>query len=615
MRRTLILIFAVMFFVGSALADEVKTVELEPIVVTPYRTAIDAGISPAATDIIYIEDSQREGKRTFTDAIKNITSLSYATSGGMGGDTSIYIRGAQAYHTQVMLDGIKIYDPISTQGYFYASNYMSLDNIERIEVAKGPYSSLYGSGSIGGTINLTPRRGQGKPSFSYLQEGGSYDALRGVFSAQGEIEKLDYALSTSWTSIKGFYAARKDENPDKDPYRDFNSSLNLNYAVTDSVELGLVTDYTYSKYSYDGFDTVTWDPADANNNAHFHQGVMGLNLNHIINDLFSHKISTGYTRTYRKSWEDELTHGWYNAKTYQAKWKGDFQIYNFNKIIVGFDYLREAGENRWDDMWGTSLTPKRTTNTKGFYIENIFTPWDNVFVSGSYRRERHSQFGDENTFSAAGGYRIKQTGTNLKASFGQGFRAPSIYELYNPDYGNVDLSAEKSNSLEAGLDQDIVDKLKIGSTYFQNNIKNLIEWDGQYQNIDKAKIYGVENYLKYDLNANTVFKVSYTYMDATKRPDRTRLVRRPQNKITGSLSTSWDKLFIYGELSYVGNRMDSGDAKLKSYILANASLNYQINDNVELSLRLENILNRDYQLIKGYQTPKFSGYVGAKVKF
>lgn len=609
-----IFLFSFSFLLASVNLSYAKgTIQLEPIVVTPYRAEVAAGISPAATKVISMEEAEREGKFTFTDAVKNIPSLSHATTGGLGGDTAVFIRGANSAHTQVMLDGIKLYDPISTSGYFYAYNYMALDNIDKVEVAKGPYSALYGSGSIGGTINLIPRRGKGDPSFSYFQEGGSYNTLRGIFSAQGEIENLSYALSTSWSNIRRFYALRKDDHPEKDPYRDINSSLNLNYQITDSVELGLLTDYTYSKYYYDG-DTGFPDylPADADNCARFYQGIGGVSIDHQISDLFFHKVIVGHTRTRRKDYNQSWGDSWFDGNTYQVKWQADLEIIPENKIIFGFDYLREKGESVY--------VLRQTNNSKGYYIKNLFNPWDNLLFSASYRREEHSQFGGENLVSFSGAYFVKETGTKLKSSFGQGFKAPSLSELYG-FAGNPNLVSERSRSFEAGVEQNIGERLTLGITYFQNKIKNLIEqpdpmaWWEPLENVAKAKIYGVESFFELDITDDTIFKVGYTHLDATKRPEGNRLLRRPNNKVTCSLSTQWDRLSVYSELSYVGNRIDSGDIKLKSYLLANMNLNYQVNENLEFSLRLENVLNRDYELVKGYQTPKFSWYAGTKIKF
>lgn len=345
-----------------------EVIELEKIVVTPYKTAVVETLNPSSVDVISVEEANSQGIFTLTEAIKDIPSLSYATTGSLGGETGVFIRGANSAHTQVMLDGIKLYDPIVTSAYFFGYNYMSLDNLDKIEVLKGPYSSLYGSDSIGGTISLLTHKGQGDPTASYTQEFGSYKTFREMFTAQGELDKLAYSLSVSRSDVDAFYSGKyKDGNYEKDPFHNTNSSLRLDYALTDDIEVGLLANYTYAKYEYD----ISGGTDDNDNYGYFHQGVGGINLKHQLSDYFSYKAIFGYTRTYRKTWEDANTYGWYDGRTYQAKWQGDYQLCNFDKIIFGFDYLRELGESRSDyiDWWTSlptiSLSPKERSNTKG----------------------------------------------------------------------------------------------------------------------------------------------------------------------------------------------------------------------------------------------------------
>jgi vitamin B12 transporter len=598
-----------------------EAIRLEPIVVTPYKVAISSFQSPASVEEISVEEAESKGISGLADSLKNIPSVNYSITGGLGGISGISIRGAETRHTQVMYDEIKLYDPIVTSSYFYAYNYMSLDNLEKIEVAKGPYSSLYGSDSIGGTIRLLPRKGKGKPTASFTQEIGSYQTYREKLSLQGEVNKLNYSLAVSRKDVNDFYAAKyKDGNYETDPFHNFNAALRLDYSLTDNLEIGLISDYTYAKYEYD----ASGGADDNDNYAYFHQGIGGVSLKHQLSDIFSHKINFGYTKTYRKGWEDENTHNWYEGKTYQAKWQGDYQVCDFNKIIFGFDYLREAGESRYDSIFGTTLTPKQTANTKGYYIQNIFTPLDNLFFSASFRLEDHSQFDTHNTFNISGSYIFKPTNTKIKASFGEGFKAPSIYQLYDGSSDNSNLNPEESESYDLGFEQKVGDLLIVGSTYFHTHIKNLIEWTpdfpgawtGEYDNIGKARIWGLENFLKYNFNDNTNLKLSYTYMDTEDKSDGSRLLRRPDNKVTLGFDTLIKKLNISSEISYVGNRIDyPGTVKLKSYILGNISFNYQVNDNLNTFLRFENILDDDYELVEGYQTPEFSWYLGAKYTF
>jgi vitamin B12 transporter len=598
-------------------------VNLGEIVITPYKTAISSSQSPAAVDIISVEESNSKGIFSLSKSLKNIPSLDYSITGGLGGTSGISIRGAETRHTQVMYDEIKLYDPIATSSYFYAYNYMSLDNLEKVEVAKGPYSSLYGSDSIGGTIRLLPRKGRGKPALSFTQELGSYQTYYSELSFQGEADKLNYSLSVSRKDVNDFYAGRyKAGNHETDPFSNLNAALRLDYSLSDNLELGLISDYTYAKYEYDGSGGTD----DDDNYAYFHQGIGGVNLKHQLTDVFSHKMSFGYTRTYRKGWEDEDTHYWYNGKTYQAKWQGDYQFLPENKLIFGFDYLRESGQSRWDSSWGTSLAPKQTANTKGYYIQNIFTPYENLFLSASFRLEDHSQFNRHNTFSVSGSYLIEPSKTKIKASFGQGYKAPSIYQLYDSSSGNLNLNPEKSESWEFGLEQKIKGNFIFGTTYFHTNIRDLIDWvadfpgawTGEYSNIGKARIWGLENFAKYDINDNTHIKIAYTHIKAEDKSDGSRLLRRPDNKITISFNSTIKNLKLSSDLSYVGNRIDHiwpNDVKLKSYILGNIAFNYQVNDNLNAFLRFENILDYDYELVKGYQTPEFSWYLGAKYTF
>jgi vitamin B12 transporter len=620
-KNVLVILLSLCLLATAAHAQE-DDVALERIVVTPYKTGVSAKMNPSSTEVISSDEMDLRGETCITDAIKDISSLSYATSGGLQGETGVFIRGAGSMHTQMLLDGIKLSDPISTSGYFYAYNYMGLDNIERIEVLKGPYSSLYGSDSIGGTISLVTRKGEGKPKFSYLQELGSYQTLRETLASDGRINKLAYSFSVTRKDVNGFYSARyKSGNHETDPFHNLNSSLRLDYDITDAVSVSLMTDYTYAKFEYDGSTGVApFLPADDDDNyGHFYQGVVGLNLKHKVTDNFSQKATFGLTRTYRTDWEGGGTDDWYNGMTYQVKWQGDYNICRWDKVVFGFDYLREKGEGYYASAFFTSTSPKRFSNTRGYYIENIFTPLDNLFFSASYRIEDHSVFGRDNTYSLSGSYLVKKTNTKIKGSYGKGFKAPSIYQLYDTVSGNANLNPEESKSYEGGLEQKIGKSLFLGSTFFHNQIKNMIDWvatgfwTGTYMNVSKAKIRGTEAYAEYAFNDTTSFKLSYTHLKAL-RTNGTRLARRPDNKLTCSLKTSVNKFTAEAQTSFVGNRID-GTNKLKSYILANLYLKYNLNKNWEFYTNFENILNYDYQLVTGYQTPQFSWYVGGKYSF
>lgn len=615
--KIIYLLILACFLYGYSKAEDV---ELERIVVTPYKTGISSKLNPSSLNVTTDQELEDKGATNITEGLKGITDISYATSGGIAGDTGLFIRGAGSNHTQVLFNDIKLYDPIVTSAYFYGSNYMSLDNLERIEVLKGPYSSLYGSDSIGGTISLISRKGEGKPVLSYLQETGSYNTWREQLSSKGKLDKFAYSFSVSRKDISSFYSANyKNGNHERDPYHNFNSSARLDYDINDDISVGLVEDYTYAKYEYDAASYVTSLPVDDNDNrAHFYQGIAGFNAKQKVGDLFTHKINLGYTRTYRTGWEDASTDFWYDGRTYQLKWQGDYAACKWDKIIAGFDYLREWGEGFWSPSY---ITPKHFANTRGYYLENIFTPIDSLFVSGSYRIEDHSTFGKHDTFNLAASYNIESTKTKLKSSVGTGFKAPSLYQLFDSASGNRNLSPEKSRSYEVGFEQKIGKPFTVGSTFFDTHIKNLIEYIGvwpaaSYQNSGKAVIYGAEHFARYALNDTTTLKFSFTHMRPLKT-NGTPLLRRVKRKFSCNLHSVIDRLTIDTDLSYVGSRFDgsSNQFKLKPYILADFSLEYALSKNWRVFSHFKNILNYNYELVKGYETPKFSWYVGAKLDF
>lgn len=614
--KKLIAFIAVMFLTGFCLAYDV--IELEPIVITPYKVAVSSSINPSSTDVLDVEKLNKKGVFGLTKSLSELSSVAHATTGGLGGVTGVSIRGANPHHTQVLIDDIKLYDPIVTSAYFYAYNYMSLDNLQRIEVSKGPFSPLYGSDSIGGTIQLITKKGEGKPKFSYTQEFGSYQTAREKLSSDGQVGKLAYSVSISRADVNMFYSTRyKEGNDETDPYQNLNSSVRLDYSLTDNTTIGLLADYTYAKYEYDGDSGwPLYMPADDDDNyAYFYQGVGAIKFDQQLTDSFSHKARLGYTRTYRKNWESRGNDSWYNGKTYQAKWQGNYQPCSWDQIVFGFDYLRELGESRFFSTFWNAASPKTIANTKGYYIENILTPIENLFIAGAYRIEDHSIYNRHNTFSVSGSYLIEQTNTKIKASYGEGFKAPSLFQLFDTFWGNRNLNPEESESYEAGFEQELFDSFRFGSTFFHTRMSNLIDWTPTgYVNSGAARMQGIESFIEYMFNENTSLKVSHTHMEAERLFDKMRLLRRPNNKVVCQFKTTLDKLSIFADISYVGNRVDTTTI-LKPYVLANAAFNYQANDNVEVFLRFENILNERYELVDSYQTPKFSWYLGAKITF
>lgn len=603
-----------------------EDIELERIVVTPYRTEILSGSSGSTVEEIDVEETENKGVNSLKEVLNESSSIVEASSGSLGGDTSVFLRGHNSNHTRFMLDGIKIYDSMST-GAYYNFTHFKLQGIDRIEISKGPQSSLYGSDAIGGVINLFTKKGQGKPKFTFQQKIGSYNTYAESLDFSGKQDKLAYYMGLIRTDIGGYSLAKeKNNNHEKDPYHNLNASLRLDYDLSDKTQLGLIWRYIYAKYEYDG---SSWAPPylptdDDDNYAYDYEGILGLNVKQKLTDILDYKLILSSIRIRREGWEDALTHNWYLGKTYQADNQFDLKLTDFYKIILGFDYLGEKGDFFRVDGGFVSDFPKSTANNKGYFIENIFNPGNNFLLSCSYRIDEHSSFGNKETFRAIANYNLDSIKTKLKASYGTGFKAPSLYQLYAPEtawgpIGNSSLSPEESASYEAGIEKEIFDNLRVNFNYFHSQLKNLIDFsytDG-YINIGKARIRGLESEFSYLLNKQLSLGLSYTWLDTENKDNHKELARRPSDKIVLKVKAGVGKLTSYFDLAYFGHRYSDmeGAQLLKSYILANISLNYQLKENLNIFGRLENIIDEKYEVVAGYQTPKFSAYAGMKIDF
>lgn len=610
-------------FFGFCLAEEI---DLEKIVVTPYRTEVTSQSSGSSVEELNPQQLQSKGVDSLKNALAELSSIAEASSGSLGGNTSVFLRGHNASHTRFMLDGIKVYDPMITSAY-YNFTHFNLEGMEKIEISKGPQSSLYGSDAIGGVINLFTKRGEGKPRFSFQQKIGSYNTYAESLDLSGSKDRLGYYFGMIRTDIGGYSLAKeKNNNHERDPYYNLNASLNLDYDVSDKTKLAMIGHYIYAKYEYDG---SSWSPPylpvdDDDNYAHDYESILGATLKQNLTENLDYKLILSSAQIYRTGWEDASSDNWYKGKTYQADNQFNLKIADFYIIIFGFDCLREVGDSYRIDSGFVSDFPKETANNKGYFLENIFNPDKNSLIAFSYRIDDHSAFKNNDTYRIMGNYLFKNINTKLKASYGTGFKAPSLYQLFAPatawgPIGNSNLKPEESGSYEAGMENNITDKLKTEFNYFNTNLTNLIDFSSTegYINIGKARIKGVESIISYDLNEYLTLNLGYTYLDTENKDNHEELARRPSNKVALKLKGTFDRLTGYFDLSYVGRRTSdtAGTELLKSYILANIALNYKLKENLNVFGRIENLLNYDYELITGYQTPKLSAYAGMKLEF
>jgi len=550
----------------------------------------------------------------------------------------VFLRGANSEHTLVMIDGVELNDPISpSRSYDLA--HLSLESIERIEILRGPQSTLYGSDAMGGIINIITRKGEGKPRFHLSTQGGSYGTIANAAGLSGSTDKIHYSLGVSHLRSDGFSAASASYagNKEKDGYRNLTLTGRFGYRPLDNLSFDFSFRTINTKTDFDNFGGAYGD--DPNNtqdyDALFLKGQMRTLL---LGNRWEQKLNLSYVdydRKYKNPTDDihpfDSSESEYKSKLWKLDWQHNLFLHEIYTLTFGLEYQYEQGE--LESMWGPfpSLFPLQKAHTTGIYLQNQVKVGGRFFATLGIRRDYHSQTGSATTYRIAPAYFIQKTGTKLKATYGTGFKSPSLYQLYAPAtlWGlivNEDLKPEETTGWDAGLEQNLFqNKLIISATYFSTTYKNLIDYDSAlgYVNIREASSRGAEFSLQARPTSSLLFSASYTRTEAKDEDKNTYLLRRPKDKFSTNLSYSFQEIInISVNMIYVGERDDMdyplwpaapARVTLPSYTLLSASASFNIMAKIQLFARLENILNEEYEVIKGYGTAGFSTYFGVKL--
>jgi vitamin B12 transporter len=607
-----------------ATADE--NIELERIVITPSRVEESSEKTGSSVSVISSKTFGKKNIYAVNEALEGITGVDLAHTGGLGGTTSVFLRGASAGQTRVMIDGVKVYDPTSVDAS-YDFAHLATDSIERIEILKGPQSSLYGSDAIGGVINIITKKGFGKPKIYLSTEGGSYYTSRESFELNGEKEKLHFSLTASRLDSEGYSKAKeKNNNPEDDSYQNTNASLRLDYDVAENLTLGLISRYLYARSESDDYDFTNDRPIDDPDRINWNdEGLVSFFADNKLSDYFRHKMRVSYTRNYRRGKDDtdEFERDWYNGKTYQLDWQAETKICDFDMIVSGVNYLREIADTYYfHGVFGETDTPKETSSVKGAFIENKLKILDVLFFNAAYRMDYHSNFKYHDTYKFDFSCPIQKTGTRLKGLYGTGYKSPSLYQLTAPPMfglpvGNANLRPEESESYEVGVEQELLkESLAADVTLFHTNFKQLIDFvfGTGYVNLSRARVKGVESSIRFKKN-NATCKLGYTWLNTENKENGDELLKRARHKASLEFNWVFAKLGLNFSLRYVGHRTDYKNKLLKPYTVADLALNYRLNKNSTLFSRIENLFNEKYEETKNYQTGLFAVYGGLKFNF
>jgi len=624
--RQLITTVMIAMLTAAAPAAAQETKKVDPVVVTATTVETLAGQLGVALSVIPGEDFKTYQYSTIDDAFRNIPGVGVQKSGGYGKLSTMTIRGANANQVLILVDGVRVSSP--TLGQTDLSD-ISPDLIERIEVIRGGQSTLYGADAIGGVVNIITKKGTGPFAATLENMGGNYDTLRNRLSIGGTYKIFNYSLSGSHLESNGQFQ---------------NDNANIN-AVSGRIGVSLPFDSSLSfVYRYNKTDTgvpvkSVFPPPQPivpiiNPNAKQQTETTVMSLEGKTRPVEWWESRARISRyTNNQGFQDPVDPGFdfdvpfrsqVDVERREAEWLNSFFIGKWSTTTLGFGYRHEEGDNK-----GVFRTARSVPSVM---FEQQLRFLDRLFITGGFRIEDDSVFGQATTGQGSVAFVIKETGTRLRGSAGTGFRAPTFNDLFFPDFGNPNLLPERSQTWDAGFDQSLwQNRVRLKFTWFATHFTDAITCCvvlptapfGGPVNAGKARSKGVESSAEADILPSLVASFTYTYTDTDNLQTNRPLARIPRH--SGSAGLTWEpipRLSLFTQVYVVGSQFDSyGDVYNSGHTRVDAGGTYRLLDQLgwlqrlELVARAQNILNEQYAEVRGFPALGANFLIGLRAGF
>jgi vitamin B12 transporter len=632
-------------FVEQARAQEAaQTVTLPVIVVSP--TTVPTPVDQVASSITVItgEDLKREQIRTIPDALRTVPGLNVVQTGGPGGQTALFMRGTNSNHVKVFIDGVDIGDPSTPNGAFDYAHLLTGD-VERIEILRGPQSGLYGSDAIGGVISITTKKGEGPPKVSASLEGGSFGTFNQTAALSGSQGRFNYAFNvlhfrSTDNPVTPLNLLAPGEKRNNDSYDNLTYSTRLGADVSDNLSFNGFARYTDAHLHFTGDDFVNFPTAAP-------EALQDRQVNHklfsrgeAVWSLFDGKLKNifGVNYTNHWNWNEDPNPDSFNpfgsvappnksiGERLKYDWRGEAKLLPGETLVLGLEHEKQS---LWTNSTATAagvqtVTTAKNHNKAGFAeLQSEFA--ERVFLVSNIRYDDNESFGPHTTWRVAPAVIVPGSETKLKGSYGTGFKAPTLTELYvnNPSIGQVanpSLLPEISKGYDFGFEQPLFNgRFRFGATYFHNDTTNLITTQFNpttftfiYKNIGSAETHGVEAFAAATLSDQWKVRADYTWTATQDKTTGLGLLRRPAHKT--SVSAIWtplDGLSLTGTVLYVSSWVDvNRDTAVfiprldaPAYATVNLVADYAVNKQLTVFARADNLFNRHYQNPVGFERP------------
>ena len=642
---------AIIAALSPALGDE--PTQTPETVVTATRVPTPVVDIPAGVTVIDRQTIEQRGYTTLTDALQAVPGIHVSQSGGPGGNASVFVRGTNSNAVLVLRDGMPLNDASDSSGAFNFG-VDTLADVERIEVIRGPMAALYGSGAIGGVINLISRQGH-EQGFHLTGElaGGYPRQLEGNVNASGIAGPMDYSATVQGQDQRGY-----DTTPQRmsiytgvpDPYSEVTGTLNLGYTPIEGTRLSLFLRARQAIFGFNALGNPTFDDSNSTGRDDSLLGRVGV-ASKLFNGAYETSVFVGRLQDDRQYTEtlnpldpnQQANDSRYHSYRTDAQWNNTLHLSDLmavpwasaSDLTFGYEHTADNINVKVDQAFSGSpfqSSTKASMADDAVYAGLQTTLLQRLSVTGQIRQD----WVDADvpfTWRLGAVLDVSEVATRFKAAYGTAFRAPSLFDRFGVDsfgyVGNPNLKPESAQGWEIGFTTTLSPAVSFGATYFNEQVQNLIVAVltpvDTAVNVGSAHIQGVETELNLRPARWFAVQASYTFTDAQNADTGSRLLRRPQNTAAFNATiTPLPGLNIAPELLVTGAFQDflvdnGGNAtgtivSTPQGVIVNLTITYDVAPRVQLFTNARNLFYSRFEPVNGYQTPGPSVLAGVRVK-
>lgn len=564
----------------------------------------------ANTEVITAEEIEERRFSTVTQALNSLAGINFSQNGGLGKTTSLYLRGFDSKRVLVLIDGVRYNDLTGLDGAPFA--HLLVSDIERIEVIKGAQSGVWGADASAGVINIVTKEAKKGFHAGANIEYGTYNTQKYGLNLSYKTDKYYAKAATQLLSTDGFSAkVPLGEDPNSfedDGYKNLTSDLKFGFHINETNKIDLAYTLIDAKSDYDPYDANKTIEANKFGEENTHDSFSQIKFNHI--DSFNEFNLYAKASLFKRNYITDTSISKYNGSVYEYGASSKIPYREKDFLLLALDYKSFEHKNDINEKYINKAGA--LTNSNILKIED-----EELVITEVLRYDRYDMFKNKTTGKLGVKYNSKKLNTfSLALNVGTAYNVPTLYNLYS-NYGNTNLNPEDVNSFDLSAEFH-----GFKASYFHNSVKNMIDYDftiSKYNNIaGTSTLKGFELGYKDYINDKLLLGLSYTYLDA-KNEANEALRRRAKDTLKYALTYYPTQKLQFGlDGEYIGSRHDKDNnqgAQTGYYALLNFVTNYKVNNNFTTYAKIDNILDKNYQVVDGYATAQRSFNVGLNYRY